>query len=376
MATSEFDPIALARAEAIDTAHEPEDVGEFVTSEAHDDGVTDFRFEALMKGYEGWQWSVTLYHDVELDHWTIDESSLIPTDKALLPPKWVPWKDRLLPSDLSVTDSIGTPEDDERLDDGIGIDEAVSRTEELNAEQQAVETVQAQEGGSPDEQADALTAVEDVVEAGEELDLSRRAVLSDLGQTQTAQRWYEGPHGPKSLSTKTADGNLCSTCGFFIPLAGSLKTMFGVCANRWSPDDGKVVSVDHGCGEHSEIRPPEPSRMWVQTKPAYDDLHIDVVAQHGRDERKDEELLESLDEVDAESLAGLKQKALDMDDDMPDTSSFGIGSVSPQDFSGEEPEADSTVERSAATEVCEDEDAEQIDSMCTSETVIAEEAGE
>lgn len=49
MATSEFDPIALARAEAIDTAHEPEDVGEFVTSEAHDDGVTDFRFEALMK---------------------------------------------------------------------------------------------------------------------------------------------------------------------------------------------------------------------------------------------------------------------------------------------------------------------------------------
>ena len=91
--------------------------------------------------------------------------------------------------------------------------------------------------------------------------------------------------------------------------------------------------------------------MWVQTKPAYDDLHIDVVAQHGRDERKDEELLESLDEVDAESLAGLKQKALDMDDDMPDTSSFGIGSVSPQDFSGEEPEADSTVERSAAKEV-------------------------
>lgn len=84
MATSEFDPIALARAEAIDTAHEPEDVGEFVTSEAHDDGVTDFRFEALMKGYEGWQWSVTLYHDVELDHWTIDESSLIPTDLSLI----------------------------------------------------------------------------------------------------------------------------------------------------------------------------------------------------------------------------------------------------------------------------------------------------
>ncbi|WP_052824731.1 DUF3027 domain-containing protein [Bifidobacterium animalis] len=377
MATSEFDPIALARAEAIDTAHEPEDVGEFVTSESHDDGVTDFRFEALMKGYEGWQWSVTLYHDVELDHWTIDESSLIPTDKALLPPKWVPWKDRLLPSDLSVTDSIGTPEDDERLDDGIGIDEAVSRTEELNAEQQAAEAVESQEAGSPDEQADALTAVEDVVEAVEELDLSRRHVLSELGQTQTAQRWYEGPHGPKSLSTKTADGNLCSTCGFFIPLTGSLKTMFGVCANRWSPDDGKVVSVDHGCGEHSEIRPPEPSRMWVQTKPAYDDLHIDVVAQQGRDERKDEELLESLDEIDAESLAELKQKTLSTNDDPSDVNAFSVESVPPQDSSdAQEPEGGSTAEPPAAAEIPEGEDSKQIDSVYTSETVIAEEAGE
>jgi hypothetical protein len=28
--------------------------------------------------------------------------------------------------------------------------------------------------------------------------------------------------------------------------------MFGVCANAWSPDDGQVVSYDHGCGAHSE----------------------------------------------------------------------------------------------------------------------------
>ena len=49
----------------------------------------------------------------------------------------------------------------------------------------------------PDEQADALTAVEDVVEAVEELDLSRRHVLSELGQTQTAQRWYEGSSWPQ-----------------------------------------------------------------------------------------------------------------------------------------------------------------------------------
>ena len=84
------------------------------------------------------------------------------------------------------------------------------------------------------------------------------------------------------MSTTTAEGNLCSTCGFFVPLAGELDRMFGVCANKWSPDDGRVVSLDHGCGEHSEIEPPEPSQLWVQSKPAFDDLHIDVVANRPR----------------------------------------------------------------------------------------------
>ena len=28
--------------------------------------------------------------------------------------------------------------------------------------------------------------------------------------------------------------------------------MFGACANEWSPSDGLVVSLDHGCGAHSE----------------------------------------------------------------------------------------------------------------------------
>lgn len=374
MATSEFDPIALARAVAIDTAHAPDEVGDYVTSVTTDDGVTDFRFEALMKGYEGWQWSVTLYHDEELDHWTIDESTLAPTDQALLPPKWVPWKDRLLPSDLSVTDSIGTPEDDERLEAGISVDETVSATEETNAERTAAAAAEAEEGQGEQGIEAAQTAVDDVVEAVEELDLSRRHVLSPLGQEQTAQRWYEGPRGPKSLSTKTADGHLCSTCGFFIPLQGSLKTMFGVCANRWSPDDGKVVSVDHGCGEHSEIQQPEPSRLWIQTKPAYDDLHIDVVAQHGRDDRKDVELLENLDdasidndlEVPDDATAADQADATEQSDTMKQTE---------HSESAEQESAQATADD--AVESHEPEGAqspEQIDSIATSEAVLTEES--
>ena len=30
------------------------------------------------------------------------------------------------------------------------------------------------------------------------------------------------------------------------------SSVFGVCANEWSPSDGQVVSLDHGCGAHSE----------------------------------------------------------------------------------------------------------------------------
>ena len=219
-----------------------------------------------MRGYEGWQWSVTLYHDVELDHWTVNESSLVPTDKALRPPAWIPWKDRLEPTDLAVTDSIGTEPDDPRLEEGF---RATDASEGAPAE-------------TPEMSETSETSKEDVEDAVEEFELSRRHVLTPLGRAQTAKRWYEGPRGTKSLSTKTADGNPCSTCGFFIPLKGELNLLFGVCANKWSPDDGRVVSVDHGCGEHSEIEPPEPSQLWVQSKPAFDDLHIDVVANRPR----------------------------------------------------------------------------------------------
>ena len=35
---------------------------------------------------------------------------------------------------------------------------------------------------------------------------------------------------------------------------------FGLCANEFSPSDGKVVSLDHGCGAHSEAEP-EPLQL-------------------------------------------------------------------------------------------------------------------
>lgn len=274
MPDTTLDPKAIAKAVAIEVADEDNQVGDFVEAIDLGDDVTDFRFETHVRGYEGWQWSVTLYHDAELDHWTVNESSLVPTDNALRPPEWIPWKDRLEPTDLAVTDSIGTDPDDPRLEEGF-------------------HATRADGGAAPTEASE--TSEEDVEDAVEEFELSRRHVLTPLGRAQTAKRWYEGPRGPKSLSTKTADGNPCSTCGFFIPLKGELNLLFGVCANKWSPDDGRVVSIDHGCGEHSEIEPPEPSHLWVQSKPAFDDLHIDIIAQAPREERGSVKLIEQLE---------------------------------------------------------------------------------
>ena len=47
-----------------------------------------------------------------------------------------------------------------------------------------------------------------------------------------------------------------------MPVAGSLRQAFGICANEFSPADGHVVSLAYGCGGHSEAavmpRPPQP----------------------------------------------------------------------------------------------------------------------
>ena len=354
MSDTTMDPRAIAQAAAIEVADEDSQVGDFVEAIDLGDNVTDFRFETRVRGYEGWQWSVTLYHDVELDHWTVNESSLVPTDKALRPPEWIPWKDRLEPTDLAVTDSIGTDPDDPRLEEGFRKTEPAETGENVSSDAESAETTNASDNaetdadgaaGSQGESAAAsVTSEEDIDEAVEEFDLSRRHVLTSLGRSQTAKRWYEGPRGPKSLSTKTSDGNPCSTCGFFIPLKGELNLLFGVCANKWSPDDGRVVSIDHGCGEHSEIEPPEPSHLWVQSKPAFDDLHIDIIAQAPRDERSSVELIErlSVDESnnpnDEEEASEADIEANTVDDDA--NQEEVLEHTAPQD----EPEVEATVE--------------------------------
>jgi hypothetical protein len=55
-----------------------------------------------------------------------------------------------------------------------------------------------------------------------------------------------------------------------VRLGGALGTLFGVCANGNVGDDGNVVSFDHGCGGHSDVREARPTGESALPEPVFD----------------------------------------------------------------------------------------------------------
>jgi len=197
-------------------------VGDHLGHLAEDDRVVTHLFDCRRVGYRGWRWAVTVARAPRLKSVTVDEVVLLPGDEAIVAPAWVPWKDRIQPGDLGPGDLLPPAEDDPRLVPGYLADDEVI-------------------------DADSVKAVSD------EVGLGRERVLSLEGRDLAAQRWYDGSHGPSAPIAQSAPAS-CGTCGFLVRLAGPLSTVFGVCANAYANDDGRVVSFDHGCGAHSEAR--------------------------------------------------------------------------------------------------------------------------
>jgi Protein of unknown function (DUF3027) len=265
----------------------PGGVGEHRGVTADGDRVVTHLFSCLDPAYRGWCWAVTVARASRAKNVTIDETLLVPGPEAILAPDWVPWKERVLPGDLGVGDLLPAPPDDARLvpaaslegDDGVS-DWGETTWAMPGTEPEDLVPVPSAEllaEGLDDDQDVAVEVLDDagtvaaVVAAGASLtgagtaaagaeagrqdvlgDRPPRArVLSAIGRDDTALRWYTSEHGPKSPLANAAPG-LCSGCGFFVRLGGPLGRVFGVCANEYAPDDGRVVSVDHGCGAHSE----------------------------------------------------------------------------------------------------------------------------
>ncbi|MFC9993413.1 DUF3027 domain-containing protein [Nocardia sp. NPDC127526] len=230
-------------AEAVDLARrallelEPVGVGAHLGVTAEDESSATHHFEATLPGYRGWQWAVVVAAPPEAEHATISESALLPGPDALVAPDFIPWDQRIRPGDLAPGDLLAPPPNDPRLVPGY------------------VAT------GDP--------AIDDVAL---ELGLGRTQVLSREGRTEAADRWYSA-FGPDTDMARSAPST-CGLCGFFTPLAGSLRAAFGVCANAMGAD-GHVVHTEYGCGAHSDTVVPTGSGSPLYEP--YDSAAVEVV---------------------------------------------------------------------------------------------------
>lgn len=218
--------------------HSGDTVGEYLGVSVEDETAATHRFLAKMPGYQGWQWAVVVAAYPGADHATVSEVVLVPGPTALLAPAWVPWEERIQPGDLSPGDLLAPGKEDPRLAPGYTAT------------------------GDP--------AIDDTAY---EVGFGRRQVLSALGRDETAQRWHDGDHGPGSPMAR-ATKRVCRDCGFMVPLAGALGTMFGVCCNEMAAD-AHVVDFEYGCGAHSDT--PQPAGTGSPLYDPYDDGVLEVI---------------------------------------------------------------------------------------------------
>ncbi|HVF03520.1 MAG TPA: DUF3027 domain-containing protein [Frankiaceae bacterium] len=204
--------VDVARAAAVEEAG-PGSVGEYVGPVSDGDRLVTHLFECRDEAYRGWRWGVQVVRAARAKDVTVNDVYRLPGPESLLAPSWVPWADRIRPGDLGVGDLLPAAPDDERL--ALAIEDVDSETPLM------------------------------------EWGLGRARVLSFVGRVEAAERWYDGDAGPQAPQARHAPAP-CVSCAFFVPLSGPLGFGFGACGNEFSPDDGRVVAVNHGCGAHSE----------------------------------------------------------------------------------------------------------------------------
>jgi len=222
------------------------DVGEHLGHVVEGERVVTHLFACERAGYVGWRWAVTVARASRQKAVTVDEVVLVPGDEAIVAPPWVPYRERIQPGDLSPGDLLPVEDEDPRLVPTYSFGD-----DPLDADDKA-----------------------QVRAVAKELGLGRVRTLSVEGRELAAQRWYDGDAGPEAAIARSAPDH-CSTCGFLLRLAGPLTEMFGVCANGDANDDGRVVSLDHGCGAHSEVRLAKKHEPVPLPDPVFDTITTD-----------------------------------------------------------------------------------------------------
>lgn len=90
--------VETARKAVLEIAPENE-VGEHAGVKAEDDRVVTHLFESHVRGYKGWQWFAVLARVPRGKVATVSEVGLLPSDRSLLSPEWIPWAERVRPEE-------------------------------------------------------------------------------------------------------------------------------------------------------------------------------------------------------------------------------------------------------------------------------------
>ncbi|HEY8986508.1 MAG TPA: DUF3027 domain-containing protein [Streptomyces sp.] len=267
--------VDLART-AAEEAAAPGVVGEHVGLVSEGDRVVTHFFECKELGYRGWRWAATVARASRAKIVTLDEVALLPGPDAVLAPEWVPWSERLRPGDLGPGDLLPTDAEDIRLESGYqesgysGYDDRLAPGDSGDDDSEPLVDAAADDTEvTPDLTEPPARAT--IAAVADELGLRRARVLSRYGLHIAADRWEEA-FGAQTPMAQAAPAT-CVSCGFLTPIGGSLGQAFGVCANEFSPADGRVVSLTYGCGGHSEAAvmpaPPRPA------EPVVDETRLD-----------------------------------------------------------------------------------------------------
>jgi hypothetical protein len=108
----------------------------------------------------------------------------------------------------------------------------------------------------------------------------------------------------------------CSTCAFFVPISGSFRMLFGACANEWSPSDGRVVSVDHGCGAHSQTDAERRLSEWPGIEPVVDSGAIEPLDLLTEPEPEPQSAVDGADQAPDVTEPEITEEAIEVTDDI------------------------------------------------------------